>query len=228
LPPSSRIRDTIEAAESQAALGEKITPAPQRTKGRTIAALYMAGASITQISDLVGVKRSTVSLHIKNHLNVALRSLRPRNSSAPSIAAKRVERMYHLAVQYADSDPVELAHKLLDATKDIVDGPTAPLTLTLADPPCTRADGNCWVCQQKKATEEHHLAPKELFGEQADKWPRVMVCRGCHMEWHRKIINAIIDHRRRVEAWEKELTRMANQQDDPFDPKQVQAKGDEC
>lgn len=54
-------------------------------------------------------------------------------------------------------------------------------TLTPA-PPTEREQ--CPVCKQPSLLEEHHLAPKELFGDEADLWPQARVCRDCHERWH--------------------------------------------
>ena len=47
-----------------------------------------------------------------------------------------------------------------------------------------RDDGRCFVCRSASAKEEHHLAPRHIFGREAQCWPRVEVCRGCHRRWH--------------------------------------------
>lgn len=41
----------------------------------------------------------------------------------------------------------------------------------------------CVVCGNR-ATELHHWAPKHLFGESAEKWPKDYLCVGCHEQWH--------------------------------------------
>lgn len=30
----------------------------------------------------------------------------------------------------------------------------------------------------------HHVAPRALFGEEADRWPVVYLCQPCHSRWH--------------------------------------------
>ena len=42
----------------------------------------------------------------------------------------------------------------------------------------------CYGCGEQRVLEEHHLAPKERFGEAANAWPTVELCRACHMHWH--------------------------------------------
>jgi 5-methylcytosine-specific restriction endonuclease McrA len=44
-------------------------------------------------------------------------------------------------------------------------------------------DHKCAVCG-KTGTEYHHFAPRHLFGDEADKWPGVYLCRPHHTEWH--------------------------------------------
>jgi hypothetical protein len=45
----------------------------------------------------------------------------------------------------------------------------------------------CTVCGVRAKLESHHLAPRELFGEEAERWPCVDVCRDCHERWHERI-----------------------------------------
>jgi hypothetical protein len=41
-------------------------------------------------------------------------------------------------------------------------------------------------CDQE-AIEDHHFAPQAVFREEADDWPRALLCREHHMEWHRRM-----------------------------------------
>ena len=45
---------------------------------------------------------------------------------------------------------------------------------------------DCEVCGTKGA-EEHHWAPRSIFGEDADKWPKSHLCPPCHALWHSKV-----------------------------------------
>lgn len=45
----------------------------------------------------------------------------------------------------------------------------------------------CEVCGVFAPLEDHHLAPRAVFGDDADRWPTVAVCAGCHAEWHRRM-----------------------------------------
>lgn len=47
----------------------------------------------------------------------------------------------------------------------------------------------CVVCGNRHA-ELHHWGPKYLFGEEAEKWPKDYLCKGCHEFWHTKIKEA--------------------------------------
>ena len=49
----------------------------------------------------------------------------------------------------------------------------------LNNPPCA-------VCGAI-GTEEHHFAPKELFPETFERWPKAYLCKLCHQEWHNTI-----------------------------------------
>ena len=42
---------------------------------------------------------------------------------------------------------------------------------------------HCEVCAAQGA-EEHHWAPRFLFGSDAEKWPKAMLCIACHLKWH--------------------------------------------
>lgn len=42
----------------------------------------------------------------------------------------------------------------------------------------------CEVCGSVGATQEHHWAPWHLFGEEAQRWPKSMLCQPCHTRWH--------------------------------------------
>lgn len=42
----------------------------------------------------------------------------------------------------------------------------------------------CVRCGSKLGTEEHHWAPKHLFHEDADNWPKSYLCKPCHKQWH--------------------------------------------
>lgn len=47
------------------------------------------------------------------------------------------------------------------------------------------AESKCAACEALGPTESHHVAPRERFGViEAERWPRVDVCRLCHMHWH--------------------------------------------
>jgi len=44
----------------------------------------------------------------------------------------------------------------------------------------------CPVCGELALLEEHHVAPRVAFGDEADRWPTVWVCRRCHERWHER------------------------------------------
>jgi hypothetical protein len=39
-------------------------------------------------------------------------------------------------------------------------------------------------CGQLAQCEEHHVAPKAFFGDEAAQWPTLWFCRHCHDRWH--------------------------------------------
>jgi hypothetical protein len=45
----------------------------------------------------------------------------------------------------------------------------------------------CEHCKQLEFCEEHHYAPKEFFGDDADNWPTGWLCVECHERWHERI-----------------------------------------
>ena len=49
------------------------------------------------------------------------------------------------------------------------------------------ATGRCSVCGKAGPVEEHHFAPRALFGADAEAWPVVDLCTSCHDRWHRLV-----------------------------------------
>lgn len=41
----------------------------------------------------------------------------------------------------------------------------------------------CAVCQSP-FTELHHFAPRHLFGDDCEKWPKAYLCKTHHNQWH--------------------------------------------
>ena len=52
----------------------------------------------------------------------------------------------------------------------------------------------CEVCYRSAVLECHHLAPRAQFGDEADRWPTVMICHDCHRRWEDRMET----HRRRT------------------------------
>lgn len=48
-------------------------------------------------------------------------------------------------------------------------------------------NGPCEVCGEPY-TESHHWAPVEVFGPDADKWPRGWLCPKHHREWRERMM----------------------------------------
>ncbi|MEH6652094.1 MAG: hypothetical protein V7707_18890 [Motiliproteus sp.] len=44
----------------------------------------------------------------------------------------------------------------------------------------------CEVCGADGA-QNHHWAPKALFGEEAYRWPTSHLCQSCHTRWHQLV-----------------------------------------
>ena len=58
-------------------------------------------------------------------------------------------------------------------------------SLGMRRPGLKHKNGGCYVCGVSARLDGHHLAPKAVFGDAADRWPVVDVCHDCHREWHR-------------------------------------------
>lgn len=61
-----------------------------------------------------------------------------------------------------------------------------PLRSTIAA--CER----CARCGARNV-EVHHWAPRALFGEKAERWPKDYLCPACHGEWHRTVTPALVE-----------------------------------
>ncbi len=44
----------------------------------------------------------------------------------------------------------------------------------------------CPVCGRLALLEEHEVAPRAVFGDEAHGWPTVWCCRACHEGWHER------------------------------------------
>lgn len=42
----------------------------------------------------------------------------------------------------------------------------------------------CEACWRIALVQEHHWAPRHLFGAEADFWPTALLCDICHKRWH--------------------------------------------
>ena len=60
------------------------------------------------------------------------------------------------------------------------------------------AKRQCPVCGEARALENHHLAPREFFGDECERWPQVEICGECHERWHRLMGRDIGDHKKAV------------------------------
>jgi len=49
-----------------------------------------------------------------------------------------------------------------------------------------RGHEKCVVCG-KPNIELHHFAPRHLFGDDCEKWPKAYLCKECHALWHRLV-----------------------------------------
>lgn len=47
-------------------------------------------------------------------------------------------------------------------------------------------DGICERCGKEGPVQGHHMAPHAYFAD-ANEWPLIDLCQGCHTEWHQKI-----------------------------------------
>lgn len=42
----------------------------------------------------------------------------------------------------------------------------------------------CEVCGKTGDSQVHHWAPRFLFGDEAEDWPKGHLCQACHTRWH--------------------------------------------
>lgn len=53
------------------------------------------------------------------------------------------------------------------------------------------------LCQvlgcDEPGTEAHHWVPREVFGAESEKWPRAVLCKTHHDEWHRRMVGYRVD-----------------------------------
>lgn len=47
--------------------------------------------------------------------------------------------------------------------------------------------GPCDTCFRVRPLHYHHVAPRHLFGDEAELWPGIMLCETCHQRWHRMV-----------------------------------------
>lgn len=43
---------------------------------------------------------------------------------------------------------------------------------------------SCERCHEWTVCEVHHVAPRQYFGDECEKWPILYLCRPCHEAWH--------------------------------------------
>ena len=78
---------------------------------------------------------------------------------------------------YSKTGGMWIAKTLLESNG--IDLSSLPVVATEIGPRCVK-------CGQRGA-EENHWAPKAIFGSEADNWPKDMLCKPCHAEWHAKV-----------------------------------------
>lgn len=126
-PIPKHVQDHLDAH------GLRDAPAPAVTirsyePGRQalIAALYICGASLTQLAALFECRKQTVSEYVKRKLSPAERiAVRPRGLWRPNLSYERVSELYQF---YQDNkreliglDPSALASALDHADKDVLE-----------------------------------------------------------------------------------------------------------
>ena len=43
-----------------------------------------------------------------------------------------------------------------------------------------------------RGVEEHHWAPRAIFGPDAERWPKDYLCGSCHTEWNRAVTPSLV------------------------------------
>lgn len=46
---------------------------------------------------------------------------------------------------------------------------------------------SCERCGNLNGSEVHHWAPRHLFGNDCEEWPKSYLCRECHALWHKVV-----------------------------------------
>lgn len=54
-----------------------------------------------------------------------------------------------------------------------------------------RPTSRCAKCNSR-GVENHHWAPKAIFGDDAENWPQDYLCKPCHDLWHSKMSGAML------------------------------------
>lgn len=72
----------------------------------------------------------------------------------------------------------------------------------------------CEVCGSIENLENHHWAPRHLFGDSADLYPISLLCKKCHLEWHSIVTPNMIEEGK-IKAAELRITNGKNK---PLNP----------
>lgn len=51
----------------------------------------------------------------------------------------------------------------------------------------TKQNPPCYVCGSQEGTELHHFAPRHIFPDEAELWPKEYLCAVHHRQWHETI-----------------------------------------
>jgi hypothetical protein len=105
---------------------------------------------------------------------VGVQFMRQQGTSGFRIFARCVACNFHIATH-----GTWLPHAMFSAD-EIAEMPWEHESIQRPAPPVER----CYVCKEECKPETHHLAPREMFGDECERWPTVRVCRRCHECWH--------------------------------------------
>lgn len=67
--------------------------------------------------------------------------------------------------------------------KDVPGWESLPLAYSLLG----TKDRECDACGEVTSVQEHHWAPRHLFGDECESWPKGWLCQPCHTRWHQVV-----------------------------------------
>ncbi len=107
-----KLRERLLKAKEQLprSIAEGIAP-KAAGKGVRMAAMYLLGASYTQIALLFAVRKATVAQAVRNHISEKLRQARPRYENRASISPEQADAYYQAVLRSSGATVTGLARE---------------------------------------------------------------------------------------------------------------------